>query len=107
MFGTGFGEVLPCLESFIFLLEFSSDFGTVLLCLFKSIPNARVVPVSIANSWKFGEQKYFPLPLGVKLHLTVHDPLEINHNEPEKFIERIENFIGEDVRRKQEKKSNL
>ena len=78
-----------------------------LLCLFESIPNARVVPVSIANSWKFGEHKYFPLPLGVKLHLTVHDPLEINHNEPEKFIERVENFIAEDVKRKQEKKSNL
>ena len=43
------------------------------------------------------------MPLGVNLHLTVHEPMEINHEEPEVFIERIESFIGEEVKKKQEK----
>jgi hypothetical protein len=29
--------------------------------------------------------------------------MEINHEEPEVFIERIESFVGEEVKKKQEK----
>ena len=72
-----------------------------LICLFESMPNALVVPISIGNSYKFGQNNYFPMPLGVNLHLTVHEPMEINHEEPEAFIERIESFIGEEVKKKQ------
>ena len=74
-----------------------------LICLFESMPNALVVPISIGNSYKFGQNKYFPMPLGVNLHLTVHEPMEIDHEEPEAFIERIESFIIGEVKKKQEK----
>ena len=43
------------------------------------------------------------MPLGVNLHLTVHEPIEINHKKSELLIERIESFIGEEVKKKQEK----
>jgi 1-acyl-sn-glycerol-3-phosphate acyltransferase len=72
-----------------------------LICLFQSMPNALVVPISIGNSWRFGEHEYFPMPLGVKLHLTVHHPVEIENDKPNEFIERIEKYIGEEVKKKQ------
>ena len=74
-----------------------------LICLFESIPNGLVVPFSIGNSWKFGKYKYFPMPLGIKILLTIHKPLEIDHDKPEKFIEQLEKFIGEEVIKKQKK----
>ena len=72
-----------------------------LICLFESMPNALVIPISIGNSWKFGIHKYFPMPLGVKLSLTTHDALEIDHENPDKFIEQIEKLIGKEVKKKQ------
>ena len=72
-----------------------------LLCLFETMPEAVVVPISVGNSWKFGTHNYFPMPLGVKLHLTVHGPHQIDHENPLDFIERLEKEIHQEVTKKQ------
>jgi 1-acyl-sn-glycerol-3-phosphate acyltransferase len=74
-----------------------------LVCLFKSMPDALVVPISIGNSWKFGTHKYFPMPLGVKIQITAHEPLIIDHKQPQEFIEHLEKFIQREVEKKQKK----
>lgn len=72
-----------------------------LLCLFETMPEAVVVPISVGNSWRFGTHNYFPMPLGVKLHLTVHRPHQIDHENPLDFIERLEKEIHQEVAEKQ------
>ena len=72
-----------------------------LLCLFESMPEAVVVPISVGNSWKFGRNNYFPMPLGVKLHLTVHIPKKIDHENTLDFIERLEKENHQEVAKKQ------
>jgi 1-acyl-sn-glycerol-3-phosphate acyltransferase len=72
-----------------------------LLCLFETMPEAVVVPISVGNSWKFGTHNYFPMPLGVKLYLTVHGPHQIDHENPLDFIERLEKEIHQEVAEKQ------
>ena len=68
-----------------------------LLTLFKSMPDALVVPVSVNNSWQFGRYNYFPMPLGVKLKITVHAPLEIDHQSPVDFIEKLEKHLHKEI----------
>lgn len=72
-----------------------------LLTLFESMPEALVVPISVCNSWKFGSANYFPMPLFVKLELTVHPPLEINHKQPLLFIEALERDLHNEIMRGQ------
>ncbi|WP_298532477.1 1-acyl-sn-glycerol-3-phosphate acyltransferase [uncultured Algibacter sp.] len=45
--------------------------------LFKKIPSALIVPVTINNSWKMMCYGKFPLGLGNHLKFTVHKPLEL------------------------------
>lgn len=72
-----------------------------LLSLFETMPEAVVVPISVGNSWKFGSNNYFQMPLGVKLHLTVHRPQQIDHENTLDFIERLEKEIHQEVAKKQ------
>jgi 1-acyl-sn-glycerol-3-phosphate acyltransferase len=72
-----------------------------LLSLFETMPEAVVVPISVGNSWKFGSNNYFPMPLGIKLHLTVHRPQQIDHENTLEFIERLEKEIHQEVAKKQ------
>ena len=72
-----------------------------LICLFESMPDALIVPISIGNSWIFGKDNYFPMPLGVHLKITVHQAREIDRKNPLKCIDEIEQCIGEAVRKKQ------
>jgi 1-acyl-sn-glycerol-3-phosphate acyltransferase len=45
--------------------------------LFKKIPSAIIIPVTINNSWKMLRYGKFPLGLGNHLKFTVHKPLEL------------------------------
>ena len=45
--------------------------------LFKKIPSALIVPISINNSWKIVRYGKFPIGLGTHLKFTVHKPLEL------------------------------
>ena len=46
--------------------------------LFKKVPSALVVPISINNSWKMQRYGWFPMGLGTHIKHTVHKPLKIS-----------------------------
>lgn len=46
--------------------------------LFKKIPSALVVPVTINNSWKMLKYGKFPMGLGTHITFTVHKPLKVS-----------------------------
>ena len=46
--------------------------------LFKKIPSALVVPISINNSWKIVRYGKFPLGLGTHITFTVHKPIKVS-----------------------------
>ena len=45
--------------------------------LFKKVPSALVVPITINNSWKILRYGKFPMGLGNHLKFTVHKPIEL------------------------------
>ncbi|AUS05040.1 lysophospholipid acyltransferase family protein [Pseudotamlana carrageenivorans] len=46
--------------------------------LFKKIPSALVVPITINNSWKMLKYGNFPMGLGTHITFTVHKPLKVS-----------------------------
>ena len=74
-----------------------------LLSLMKNMPSAQIVPIAIGNSWKFGQQGYFPLPLGVHLKFDVGAPLPIPAEEDhETFIYQLQKNLHQKVEKLQE-----
>lgn len=65
--------------------------------LFKKIPEAVIVPLTINNSWKLFEYGKFPLGLGVHITLKVHEPIPANSNDPESLIALVERTIIADI----------
>lgn len=62
--------------------------------LFKKIPSAIVVPLTINNSWKTEKYGKFPLGLGAHITFTVHKPLKIDtFANTETLINSIETTI--------------
>ncbi|XCF06603.1 lysophospholipid acyltransferase family protein [Tamlana crocina] len=67
--------------------------------LFKKIPSAVVVPVTINNSWKMFRYGKFPLGLGNHLKFTVHKPLELaNFVNKQDLIKEVESSITEHIK---------
>ncbi|MDN3595821.1 lysophospholipid acyltransferase family protein [Zunongwangia endophytica] len=66
--------------------------------LFKQMPNALVVPITINNCWQLLKNGSFPLTTGVKLHMKVHEPIEINTSDPESLVALVERTIITDIR---------
>ena len=65
-----------------------------LLTLFKEIPNALVVPISINNSWKTVRYGHFPMGIGTHMTFTVHKPVKIaTFTDKEFLINEIESVI--------------
>ncbi|GAA4940061.1 lysophospholipid acyltransferase family protein [Algibacter agarivorans] len=46
--------------------------------LFKKIPSALVVPITINNSWKTLRYGKFPMGLGTHIKFTVHKPIKVS-----------------------------
>ena len=66
--------------------------------LFKYVPNAWIVPVTINNSWKLAEHGAFPVNLGVHLKHKVHKPFAASDFETtEELIAHIETIITQDI----------
>ena len=65
--------------------------------LIKNMPGANIVPISIKNSWKFSDQNYFPMPLGVKIVIRFHESLSNNLNNLESLIDTVESTIHKQV----------
>ncbi len=62
--------------------------------LFKKIPSALVVPISINNSWKVLRYGKFPMGLGTHLIFTVHKPLKVStFVDKQELINVVENTI--------------
>lgn len=68
-----------------------------LLTLFKEIPEAQIIPVSIGNSWKLSRYNYFPFPLGIPMIFKFHPLQEINSKAPEETIKSLEQMIHQGV----------
>ncbi len=60
--------------------------------LFKYIPNAQIVPVTINNSWKTTKYGKFPYGLGAKITIDTHEPILLSDYPKNKFDELIEHI---------------
>ncbi|MCB4798423.1 lysophospholipid acyltransferase family protein [Neotamlana laminarinivorans] len=66
--------------------------------LFKKIPSAIIVPVTINNSWKLLKYGKFPMGIGAHLKINVHKPLELSKFEDKTaLIKAIESTIKEAI----------
>lgn len=62
--------------------------------LFKKVPSAIVIPISINNSWKMQRYGQFPLGIGNHLTFTVHKPLKLaTFADKQALIGKIEETI--------------
>ncbi len=66
--------------------------------LFKKIPSATIVPITINNSWKLFKYGKFPMGLGAFVTLTVHKPIKLaTFVDREKLIKDIETAIASSI----------
>src|SRR5690606_41234816 len=67
--------------------------------LFKKIPSAVIVPVSINNSWKMLKYGKFPLGLGTHITFTVHEPIKLSTfvGDKETLINHVETVIKKHI----------
>lgn len=61
--------------------------------LAKYAPSAFIVPVTINNSWKLVAEGSFPMQLGVKMTLKVHDPIAVKSMEFNHLFQKVEEII--------------
>lgn len=61
--------------------------------LYKYAPSAYIVPVTINNSWKMTRWGSFPLGIGNKLELIIHDPVSVKEMPFPELFEKTEQAI--------------
>ncbi|MFI1744851.1 lysophospholipid acyltransferase family protein [Thalassobellus sediminis] len=67
--------------------------------LFKKIPSALVVPITINNSWKTVRYGKFPMGLGTHITFTVHKPLKVaTFADNKELINSIETTITQHIK---------
>ncbi|MEZ7494411.1 lysophospholipid acyltransferase family protein [Leeuwenhoekiella aequorea] len=64
-----------------------------LVTLFKSMPTALVLPVTIQNSWKLMRWGGFPQDIGVHVTHTVHKPLPVSSYDPEELVKVVQEIV--------------
>lgn len=69
-----------------------------LALLFKRMPDALIVPVTINNSWKLFRYGNFPTGIGVHLKIKVHEPIPASSDTPESLVAIIERIITADIK---------
>lgn len=68
--------------------------------MFKYIPNAQIVPVTINNSWKTTKYGKFPYGLGSHIKIQAHEPIELSDypkNKRAELLERLEKVVTDHV----------
>ena len=68
-----------------------------LMTLFDQIPDATVVTLSINNSWRLAQYRYFPIPLGIKISLNVQGVLKCSDYAPKELSKKVEELILQGV----------
>lgn len=66
--------------------------------LSKFAPSAYVIPVTINNSWKMTRWGSFPLGLGNKITLIIHQPIAVNNIPFNELFEETEKTIVNDIK---------
>ncbi|MFK7783171.1 lysophospholipid acyltransferase family protein [Psychroserpens sp.] len=67
--------------------------------LFKKIPSAIIVPITVNNSWKMLRYGKFPMGIGNHLKFTVHQPIELNTADDHKqLITHVEQTITKAIK---------
>lgn len=65
--------------------------GMKMLCKFA--PDAYVVPLTINNSWKLFRYGIFPMGLGSKITLEVHEPMKISDYDFQTLFQKTEEAV--------------
>ncbi|CAM4074980.1 lysophospholipid acyltransferase family protein [Gillisia limnaea] len=65
--------------------------------LFKKMPDALIVPLTINNSWKLFEYGHFPLGIGVHITMKVHEPIPADSDDVDSLIAKVERTITADI----------
>lgn len=68
--------------------------------IFKYIPDAVVVPITINNSWKVDRYGKFPYGIFNNIHLTVHTPIPITGRNEDEVILETQTAVHEAVNEK-------
>ncbi|MEH6658661.1 lysophospholipid acyltransferase family protein [Leeuwenhoekiella marinoflava] len=64
-----------------------------LITLFKFMPDAIIVPVTIHNSWKLMRWGGFPQDIGVNVSHTVHEPITVAGKNPEELVGQVQDIV--------------
>lgn len=64
-----------------------------LTTLFEALPNAKVVPITIHNSYKLQKWGAFPLYPGVHVTHTVHQEMAVADYEPLELVQKVQDII--------------
>lgn len=70
--------------------------------LFKKIPSGYVIPVTINNSWKLQKWGLFPIPIGTRVEMTVHQAIKIGKFESGALIDEVEAIIVSKINNRDE-----
>lgn len=65
--------------------------------LFKNIPEAIVVPITINNSWKIQRHGKFPYGIFNRITFKVQEPIKVSDYNPEELIVRVEKAVKKDI----------
>ncbi len=68
-----------------------------MMMLFKKLPDALVVPITINNSWKLFKHGSFPIDIGVHVHLKTHEPIPVNSADAGSLTAEVERIITADI----------
>ncbi len=68
-----------------------------LLTLFKYMPDAVVVPVSVNNSWKIDRYGKFPYGIGNHIYFTTHQPIPIKGQDHEQVILQAQQIVHNNI----------
>lgn len=67
--------------------------------LFKKVPSALIVPITVNNSWKMLRYGKFPMGIGNHIKFTVHEPLKITtFNDKHELISMVEKTIVDAIK---------
>ena len=69
--------------------------GLKILCRYA--PSASVIPVTINNSWKLAKWGAFPMGLGSKVSLTIHQPIPVKDTPFQGLFQQAEQAVTESI----------